>query len=80
MNYEQALEYLQEIDTVPYRDIKFADAMDKAKDALQHCLDLGITGDDEESIRWEKVSTTHVVLDPQTGETETTEVHHEQAH
>ena len=80
MNYEQALEYLNEIDTVPYCDTQFADAMDKAKDALQHCLDLGITGDDEESIRWEKVSTTHVVLDPQTGETETTEVHHEQAH
>ena len=48
MNYKQALEYLQQIDTVPYRDTQFADAMDKAKDALQHCLDLGITGADQE--------------------------------
>ena len=51
MNYEQALEYLQEIDTVPYCDIKFTDAINKAKDALQDCLELGLTGDDEESIR-----------------------------
>ena len=50
MNYEQALEYLNEIDTVPYRDTQFADAMDKAKDALHDCLELGLTGEDEESI------------------------------
>jgi len=46
MNYEQALEYLQELDTVPYSDTKFTDAINKGKDALQDCLDLGITGDD----------------------------------
>ena len=51
MNYEQALEYLNEIDTVPYRDIKFTDAINKAKDALQDCLELGLTGEDEQSIR-----------------------------
>ena len=81
MNYKEALEYLQELDTVPYRDTKFADAIDQAKDALQYCLDLGQAGENEESIRWEKASTTHVVLDPKTGECETTkELHHEQAH
>jgi hypothetical protein len=51
MNYEQALEYLQELDTVPYCDTKFTDAINKAKDGLTDCLELGLTGDDEESIR-----------------------------
>jgi len=51
MNYEQALEYLQLIDTVLYSDEKFEQALSKAKDALQDCLDLALTGDDEESIR-----------------------------
>ena len=51
MNYQQALEYLQEIDTVPYCDTKFTDAINKAKAALQDCLEIGLTGDDEESIR-----------------------------
>ena len=37
--------------------------------------------DEEDATAWEKVSTTHVVLDPKTGECETTkEVHHEQVH
>jgi len=31
-------------------------------------------------IHWEKAAEVHAILDPQTGETETTEVHHEQAH
>ena len=31
-------------------------------------------------IHWEKAGEVHAILDPQTGETETTEVHHEQAH
>jgi len=31
-------------------------------------------------IHWEKAGEVHVVHDPLTGETETTEVHHEQAH
>ncbi len=51
MNYEQALGYLQELDTVPYCDTRFTDAINKAKDALQECLELGLTGEDEESIR-----------------------------
>ena len=51
MNYNQALAYLQEIDTVPYCDTKFTDAINKAKDALMDCLELRLTGDDEESIR-----------------------------
>jgi len=51
MNYEQALEYLQELDTVPYCDAKFTDAINKAKDAIIDCLELGLTGEDEESIR-----------------------------
>ena len=51
MNYEQALEYLQQIDTVPYCDTRFTDAINKAKDALVDCLEVGLTGDDEESTR-----------------------------
>ena len=51
MNYEQALEYLQLIDTVLYSDQQFEQAINKAKDALLDCLELGLTGDDEESIR-----------------------------
>ena len=51
MNYEQALEYLQELDTVPYCDTRFTDAINKAKDALMDCLELGLTGEDEEPIR-----------------------------
>ena len=51
MNYEQALEYLNEIDTVPYCDTKFTNAINKAKDGLTDCLELGLTGEDEESIR-----------------------------
>ena len=46
MNYEQALEYLQELDTVPYGDSQFTDAINKAKDALQDCLELGLSGED----------------------------------
>ena len=51
MNYHQALAYLQEIDTVPYCDTEFTDAINKAKDALLDRLELGLTGEDEESIR-----------------------------
>jgi hypothetical protein len=51
MNYEQALEHLQELDTIPYCDTKFTDAINKAKDALLDCLELGLTGEDEQSIR-----------------------------
>ena len=51
MTYEQALEYLQELDTVPYCDDQFTQAINKAKDALLDCLELGLTGDDEELIR-----------------------------
>ena len=47
MNYEQALEYLQLIDTVLYQDEKFEQAINKAKDALQDCLELGLTGADQ---------------------------------
>ena len=46
MNYEEALEYLQELDTVPYCDTKFTNAINKAKDALQDCLELGLSGED----------------------------------
>jgi hypothetical protein len=45
MNYEQALEYLRKVDTVLY-DSEFADAINKAQDALQDCLELGLTGED----------------------------------
>ena len=51
MNYEQALEYLQLIDTVLYSDQQFEDAINKAINALRDCLELGLTGEDEESIR-----------------------------
>ena len=46
MNYEEALEYLQLIDTVLYSDDKFEQAINKAIDALRDCLDLGLTGED----------------------------------
>jgi len=46
MNYEQALDYLQELDTVPYSDQQFEDAINKAINALRDCLELGLTGDD----------------------------------
>ena len=45
MNYEQALAYLQEIDTVPCCDTQYTDAINKAKDALMDCLELGLTGE-----------------------------------
>jgi len=50
MNYEQALEYLQLIDTIPYSDQQFEDAINKAINALRDCLELGLTGDDQQSI------------------------------
>lgn len=46
MNYEEALEYLCVIDTVPYCDSQFADAINKAINALRDCLELGLTGED----------------------------------
>ena len=46
MNYEQALAYLHELDTVPYGDSKFTDAINKSKDALMDCLELGLSGED----------------------------------
>ena len=46
MTYEQALEYLQELDTVPYCDSQFTDAINKAQDALRDCLELGLSGED----------------------------------
>ena len=46
MNYEQALAYLQELDTVPCCDTQYTDAINKAKDALQDCLELGLSGED----------------------------------
>jgi hypothetical protein len=47
MNYKEALEYLQLIDTVLYSDARFEEALNKAKDALQDCLELGLSGEDE---------------------------------
>ena len=46
MTYEQAFEYLQELDTVPYCDSQFTDAINKAQDALRDCLELGLSGED----------------------------------
>ena len=44
MNYKEALEYSEKLDTVPYCDSQFT--INKAKDALQDCLELGLTGED----------------------------------
>ena len=46
MNYEQALEYLQELDTTLFRDSQLTAVIHKAEDALQDCLELGLTGED----------------------------------
>ncbi|MGB5926109.1 MAG: hypothetical protein WBH01_08500 [Dehalococcoidia bacterium] len=51
MNYEQALQYLRELDTTLFRDTQLTNVIHKAQDALHDCLELGLTGDDEESIR-----------------------------
>lgn len=54
MNYEQALEYLQELDTTLFRDSKFTEVLHAAEDALRDCLELGLTGaqqgDEDEDI------------------------------
>jgi len=59
--------------------------LEKRIDAAEIFYDPALKDVDQEiipgRIAWEKVSTTHVVLDPKTGECETTkEVHHEQVH
>jgi len=46
MNYEEASQYPQELDTVPCGDSKFTDAINKSKDALMDCLELGLSGED----------------------------------
>lgn len=46
-NYQQALDYLQEIDPIITGDPLYVEAMNKAKDALTDCLELGLTGEDE---------------------------------
>ena len=51
MNYDEALWYLDQLDTVPACNSQYTDAINKARDALRDCLELGLTGDDEESIR-----------------------------
>jgi len=65
LRYEEALEHSTSLDN----------HMDKCR------AEYLAEPDEEDAIAWEKVSTTHVVLDPKTGECETTkEVHHEQVH
>jgi len=51
MNYDEALQFLHCIDTVVYQDQLFEEAINKAINALRDCLELGLTGEDEESIR-----------------------------
>ena len=63
MNYEDALRYLQCIDTVVYQDQLFEEAVNKAINALRDCLELGLTGEDH-GIRWEKAGELHVQHDP----------------
>jgi hypothetical protein len=47
VNYEQALEYLQELDTVLFRDAKLTAVINKANEALRDCLEIGLSGEDE---------------------------------
>ena len=49
MNYEQALEYLQELDTTLFRDSKLTEVIHTAENALTDCLELGLTGEDQEA-------------------------------
>ena len=51
MNYDEALWYLEQMDTVLAGNTQYTDAINKAKDALLDCLELGLNGDDEESTR-----------------------------
>jgi len=46
MNYEQALAYLQDLDTVLCCGSQYTDVINNAKDALMDCLELGLTGED----------------------------------
>jgi len=58
--------------------------LEKRIDAAEIFYDPALKDVDSEilpgRIHWEKAGEVHVVHDPLTGETETTEVHHEQAH
>lgn len=38
MDYEEALDYLTQLDTIPYCDQKFADAIVTSQDALRECI------------------------------------------
>jgi hypothetical protein len=46
MNCDEALGCLEQLETVPACDNKYTDAINKAKDALRDCLELGLTGAD----------------------------------
>lgn len=47
MTYEEALQFLQCIDTVVYQDQLFEEAINKAIEAIRDCLELGLPGDDD---------------------------------
>ena len=46
MNYEQALEYLRNLDLTPYQDPDLEAAIDRAISALCDCLELGFIGEE----------------------------------
>ena len=64
MNYDEALWYLEQLDTVPACDSQYTDAIGKAREALTDCLELGLTGEDSDTIRWEKAGEIHITHDP----------------
>ena len=47
MNYDEALWYLEQMDTVLAANTQYTDAINKAKDALRDCLEIGLTGEDQ---------------------------------
>jgi hypothetical protein len=45
VNYDQAFLYLLELDTTLFKDPHLEVAINKAIDALEDCLDMGLTGE-----------------------------------
>ena len=45
MDYEQALEYFRELDPTLFKDPHLEVAINKAIDALEDCLEMGLTGE-----------------------------------
>jgi hypothetical protein len=64
MNYDEALWYLDQLDTVPACDSQYTQAISKAREALRDCLEMGLTGEDGGATRWELAGEIHVQHDP----------------